>query len=483
MLPILDIVIIGLYLIGTIAIGIAARGRHKDSHDYFTAGGQMGGRFASILVGLSVAATLFSGISFLAYPSVMYDGGIVVFVGTALVGMPVAYLTLRWFLPRYLGAGVAHPYDTIERRFGASSRTTASVMYALMRIGWMAALIYAPTLAIMGATGLSQAWFWPCILTIGLVSTLYTVFGGIRGVIVTDAIQFLVIMIGVAATIGYAAYALPVSIDTAVGMLRTEGRLDIFPLSLNPTAALTVWTVVIGATVANLSNYIGDQMSLQRYLATGNSRSALRAFTINVLGVVAVLALLAGIGLILFAFYHYFPEKSRPSNVDEIFPHFIATQLPTGVSGLLLAAILAATMSSMTSGINALSATLTLDLLPRLGRPMTGQSQLQFAKLSSLVVGLISTGLAGFVHLLGTLFSLAQKILGVFAGPLLVVMLFSVLSLHVTSRAMVVGMVGGCLAGWAVALSPIAALWTAPSAAGVTAIVALTLSAVTPDPT
>ena len=475
MLSIVDTAIIGFYLIGTIAVGLASRGRQRDADDYFTAGGGMSNWFGSVLVGLSVAATLFSGISFLAYPAVIYNGGLVLFIGVTLVCMPVAFFVLRWFLPRYLRRGVTHPYDTIEQRFGGSARMTASIMYILMRIGWMAALIYAPTLVVMAAAGLSPQWFWPCVLTIGLASTLYTVFGGIRGVIVTDAIQFVVIALGIALTISYALVKLPVPLGEAIASLREADRLNALPLSTNPTAGLTVWTVAIGVTVANLANYIGDQMSLQRYLATGQTRSALRAFTINVGGVILVLLLLTGVGLALFAFYHYVPDPRLPEATDKIFPHFIATQLPVGVSGLLLAAILAATMSSMTSGINALAATVTLDLMPRISHPLSATSQLKFARACSLVVGVVSTVLAGVVHRLGTLFDLTQIILGVFAGPLLVVVLLSVTRLRPSGTGMIIGLIGGCVAGWAVALSPVAALWTAPIAAAVTLLFAVVL--------
>lgn len=473
MLSTIDVVILAIYLVATIIIGLVSRGKQDNSEDYFTAGGALGGWFASLLVGLSVAATLFSGISFLAFPSIMYGGGIVVLLGTVLVSMPVAYFVLRWFLNRYLQQGVRHPYDSIAQRFGEPTRTTASTMYVLMRIGWMAALIYAPTLAIMAATGLSKQWFWPCVLTIGLTSTMYTVFGGIRGVIITDAMQFVVIALGIALTIVFAWFHLPVSTSEMFRILKVSDRLDILPISLDPKMDLTLWTVVIGVTVANLANYIGDQMSLQRYLATGNTRSAMHAFTVNVVGVVVVLLLLAGVGLMLFTYYYFLPDPNLPQVGDQIFPYFIATQLPVGVSGLLLAAILAATMSSMTSGINALAATITLDLMPRLARPLPSGSQLKFARLCSFVVGLTSTLLAGVVHRLGSLYDLTQIILGTFAGPLLVVVLLSTTHRRISTRGMVVGLIGGCLAGWAVAISPIAALWTAPVAAGLTMLIAL----------
>ena len=453
------------------ALGLATRGRQQDADDYFMASGMMSGSFGTLLVGLSLA--LFSGVSFLFYPAVVYSGGVVLFIGVACVSMPVAYFVLRWFLSRYLAHGEIEPYETIEKKFGVATRTVSSILYMFMRIGWMAALIYAPTLAIMAAAHLSSEWFWPCILITGFVSTLYTVLGGIRGVIVTDATQFVIIIVGVASSFVCIWRGLPVSVAEAVNILRDSNRFELVPLSLNPTDGLTLWTVSIGVTVANLFNYIGDPMSLQRYLATGNIRSALHTFTINLVGVIVVLAMLSGIGLSLFVFYKLHPDPTLPAVADEIYPHFIATQLPVGVSGLLLAAILAATMSSMTSGISALAATITLDILPRLSRPLTATQQLRFARICSCLIGLVSTLLAGVVYRLGTLFELTQIILGVFAGPLLVVVIMSVMERRISSTGMILGLIGGCAAGWAIALSTVAPLWTSPVAAVCTTAIAL----------
>ena len=141
---------------------------------------------ASILVGMSIAATLFSGISFLGYPSVVYKHGIMLML--MLVPFPICWVILRyWFLPRYLRIKSDDPYGFIEINLGKDVRNTAAVMFALLRIGWMAALIYAPTIAIMAAARLNSSWFWPLVLIIGISSSLYTALGGIRGVIITDA--------------------------------------------------------------------------------------------------------------------------------------------------------------------------------------------------------------------------------------------------------------------------------------------------------
>ncbi|HRK32234.1 MAG TPA: hypothetical protein PLD59_14300, partial [Tepidisphaeraceae bacterium] len=428
MITTFDIVIVIVYLAGCIAAGLLSRGSKADTQEYFTAGGGMGSFFGTIIVGLSIAATLFSGISFINYPSVIYGSGILLFVGAVLVSMPASYIILRWwFLPRYLSTGSIYPYDVLETRFGLATRTIAASLFVLMRIGWMATMIYAPTLAVIAMGKLDpDRWFWPIVLVTGLSSTIYTVMAGIRGVIITDAIQMVVIAIGIALTIGFAWSHMPVPFSVAYQDLADSGRLDWQKFSLDPTVGFTFWTVTIGVTVANLGNYLADQMSLQRYLATGSARAACRSFLVNIIGVVVVLVLLAGVGLSLFAFYRHVDDPTLPALTDKIFPHFVATQLPSGLCGLVLAALLAATMSSLTSGINSLAGVVTLDFRERFGSPMEDRQKLLFAKLISLAIGLAATLSAGLVSRLGDLFSATQVILGVFAGPLLACVMLSV---------------------------------------------------------
>jgi sodium-coupled monocarboxylate transporter 8/12 len=463
MLHLLDVVIIVVYLLGTIAIGLLFGGRQKDTGDYFTAEGQLTRLFDSILVGLSIAATFFSGISFLAYPSVVYQGELGILVG--LVSFPIAWAILRfWFLPRYLSSGAKQPYDQIEERFGYPVRATAAGMFILLRVGWMGTLIYAPTVALMAAGRLGPGWFWPIVLIVGLSCTFYATVGGIRGVIATDAIQFLVIIVGILLTIGYVLLHLPAPLGQVWSNLGAAGRLKWFNPSFDLRQPMTLWAVLIGFTTANLAVYMADQMSLQRYLAAGTVRSARRAFEVNLIGVVIVIVMLAVVGLALSAWYAAVHDPALPTAPDNVFPYFIASQLPTGVVGLILAAILAATMSSMTSGINALAGTLTLDFRERLRPGTSSRDQMRFARAATLVLGIIATLMAGLVGHLGSIFDIAQILLGVFLGPLLACIVLSVSSLRVRGGAVIAGMVLGCVSGWVVAWSPAASLWVAPAA-------------------
>jgi sodium-coupled monocarboxylate transporter 8/12 len=268
-----------------------------------------------------------------------------------------------------------------------------------------------------------------------------------------------VIALGVSLTICVILYRLPVSFTEFFEFLQDNNRLKLLDFSPNPTKLITVWSILIGMNIANLSMYMADQMSLQRYLAAGSIRSVSRSFLANTIGVIIVLTLLAFVGLLLFGWYHYKPDPDLPEKVDKIFPYFVATQLPPGIAGLLLAAILAATMSSMTSGINTLSATLSLDFRARMGKTLTPGKQLIFGKKVSLIVGLASTFAAGIVKSLGNIFEMTQALLGLFLGPILTCIFLALLKKPVNNVALVVGLITGLAAGFCASYSPIANPW------------------------
>lgn len=460
MLSFIDVAVIVVYILAVAATGILCKGKQEDVDDYFTNKGRMGGVVSSIIVGLSIAATMFSGISFLAYPSVIYQTGIGFLLG--LVNFFIAWAVLVfWFLPRYLNAeGTKHPYDIIEQRLGGKIRTLTAGMYILLRIGWMSALIYAPTIAIMAAAGTdSNLWYWVIVLVIGLTSTIYTTLGGIRGVIITEAMQFLVIALGISITIIIIIVRLPIPISEVVSFLDENNRLDLFNFSIDPTKLITVWTLLIGVNIANFSMYMADQMSLQRYLAVGSIKSVSRSFLANTFGVMIVLTLLAFIGLLLFAWYHFNPDPNLPDAPDKAFPYFVATQLPKGVSGLVFAALLAATMSSLTSGVNAVSATISLDFRARMGKPISPKLQLSFGRRVSLSVGLIATLAAGIVKSLGNIFEITQALLGLFLGPILTCMFLSLIKKQVNTASLIAGVLIALTAGAATTFSAIANTW------------------------
>lgn len=467
----IDISIVVVYLIVTVAVGVACRGRQDNEEDYFTGGGGFSKYMGAFLVGLSIAATFFSGISMLAIPSVAYSSG--PSIGISIFILPLSAIpVMYWFIPRFLQRGGREPYAVIEREFGYPTRSLASIMFILLRMGWMGTLIFAPTVAIMAAFHLHDGWFWPIVLLIGLSSTFYTALGGLRGVIVTDAIQFLVMILGILWPMIHVLTHMPVGLVESWDAIQSTGKWTTINTAFSFTQERTLWAIIAGYMVANLGIYIADQMSLQRYLASGTPADCRNAFVVNIVGVVLVIGMLTFLGVTMAAWYgpggHIAPEKA-----DNVFPHFVSTVLPAGAPGLIFAAILAATMSSMTSGVNALAAAVSLDFSRPIQKHFSDAGRLQFARWLSVAIGLLATATAGLVRSLGSIFDIAQSVIGMFIGPLLICVAFAVFQVRVGGRFMMLGMVLGTIVGCFVIYSPMDSLWVAPTSAAATALVSL----------
>jgi solute:Na+ symporter, SSS family len=461
MIGLADYIIIALYFGGTVALGIAARGRQNDIDDYFTAGRGLSGRIGIILVGISIAPI--SGLSLLAVPSVCYTHGWKYFL--VIPGMCIAWLVLHvWFIPRLFRGPIGSSYDFIEAHFGPGVRTAASIGFVGLRIGWMAALIYAPSVVILTMLGLDRAWTLPVNIAIGVSCTVYATIGGLRGVIVTDAVQTIVMIGGILFVAAFICLNLPVPVGQALVELQGKGAIPAPSFSFDLTEPFTVWAMLIGWSTGNLGNYMADQMAIQRFLATGSAPAAQRSFRINVYGSAVTVLLLCSIGILLKMWYSYRVDAGLPTAADKIMPYFVARELPKGVSGILMAAILAATMSAMTSGINALSASFTNDFLVRMGRKRSPRELLRFARLSSIVIGLGATLGAGYVDRLGTIMQIQIRILGSFHGPLLGCVTLVLFRAKWRAAAVIGGMVLGAAWGYTVTLSDVDPLWVGVNA-------------------
>jgi len=460
----IDLVLIVIYLGISVYLGTRGSGkREKTVLAYFTDRGGGKGIFYQMMVGFSIMATFFSGLSFTMYPSIVYSEGIMILWGLAI--FPISWVLLYfWFWPAYLSRKPLLPYDLIEERYGYGIRSYTSVLFFCLRVGWMSSLIYVPAIIIMASAQLSHAWLWPIVITVGVTCTLYTTVGGIRGVIVTDALQFLVMFTGILWLCLYIFFNLPLSPMSAFQDLHDEGFLVIRDFHFSWTDTITFWSIIIGFLIPNIAAYIGDPMSLQRYISLETRQANNRSFACNLAGVVTIILLLILVGLLLHAWYRFQGDPDLPGDPDFVFPYFVSTQLPPGLAGLLVAAILAATMSSLTSGINALAGALTNDFRARTRRKYSDEELLRFGKRASVIIGLSATFFAGLVENLGSLFDITRKLLGVFAGPMAAPMLLSILRIPCRKYSIVAGGVTGLCFGWILAFSPLSSLWVAPAA-------------------
>ncbi|MEA1951519.1 MAG: sodium:solute symporter [Planctomycetota bacterium] len=433
----LDWIVFAGYLGMVMAVGSWFSRRQVSTSEYFTAGKHV----HWLPVSISILATLFSGISFLGHPARVYR------YNSAMIAWPFAVLAITpiviyVLLPFYRRLDVTTAYEYLEKRFGLNVRLLASALFIGKRLFWMALVALAPSLALSAIVGLPVTW---CILIIGVVATLYTGLGGMHAVIWTDATQFVVLMLGQCLIIAVVAARL----DGGLGEIWSVGVADHkawASLEWDLTAS-TFWTFLLAGMVLSLSDLGADQVTVQRLMCTTDERSAAKALWFNAFFKFPAMVILLGMGVALWVFYKTYPERLplEPADYDKIVPYFTVHELPTGVSGLVIAAVFAAAMSSFDSGLNSLSATLTVDWYERLGRTASERKSLFVAKCLTYVIGAAVTLTALVVYWAGvmSIIDASNKYLGFFGGALLAMFLLGAL----TRRAKALPTVLGALCG------------------------------------
>ncbi len=423
-------VTLGLYLLGMVAIGWACSRRVQGAEDFFLAGR----RIPWWAAGLSIFGTQLSAITFMAIPATAYGDDWSRMVGnlTLLLVLPVAALV---FVPLFCRAGVSTAYELLGRRFGAGVQRLGAALFVLVQLGRMGIVLFLPAIALATVTGISVE---ACILLMGVLCILYTVMGGFEAVVWTDVAQVIVLL-------GGALLALTVAVQGAGGVdeaLRVAGDAGRLRLA-KPGWGLdqkTLPTMVLGTLVLNLIPYASDQTVVQRYLSTPDERSARKGLWVNMALTVPAALVFYGLGAALFAFYQGHPEAALPASSDHLVPWFVVQQLPAGVAGFVVAAVFAASMSSLDSSMNSVATVLHHDF--GLGR---GEDALAFGRRATVVLGLLGTGAALAVAWADVrfLFDLFNRLLGFFGGALAGVFVLAV----ARPRTSPVGAGAGLVAG------------------------------------
>jgi sodium-coupled monocarboxylate transporter 8/12 len=449
-----------------------------------------------IIVAISVLAALFSGITYLGAPAETYynDLSYLWVVASFFIATPITTLV---FLPFFRRLNLYTAYEYLERRFDRRLRWLASGLFIARVTFYLALAVYAPALAIAEITGWS---LWLSVSLAGLAATLYTTLGGMKAVIWTDSLQFLVLCGGIVLILGFALAGVPGGLPTAWHLAAEKGRTQFIHFDLDPTVRVTVWGALLGGTCHNLVQMVTDQISVQRYLTARSLEECQRALWFKLAVTLPLVALFYLTGTILFGYYQAYPERepvlngagqvvTRAESVaegntpeplaggrrDRLLPFFVVRQLPSPLPGLLIAAVFGATMAVVSAGINALATATLMDFGPAADRRQRSeQRQFLLARVLTVVFGALATLLALVIGKLGTLVEATVSIMGVFGGPLLGIFFLGVLSRRANGIGALVGIGAGTVAAFLVAFSryflprPISFLWTPFVAAGVT---------------
>jgi len=481
----LDATIVVAYLTALAAIGVYFSRRQRSLDSYFLAHQSM----SWLPVGLSLMAALNSGIDYLMQPASTIKYGLILLVGTSSWLFLYPWVS-RVTLPFYRKLGVYTAYEFLEARFDVRVRLLAAAIFIVWRLGWMATAIYVPCLAINAATG-GQIDLTAMILVVGVLVTTYTMLGGIQAVIWNDVVQFCIMFGGLAATVWIALKSVPGGFSEIWTAAAAAGKTTL-SAPLNASGSLgtvdrarlffeqpvNVIAILCAIVFGRMAGYTSDQVMVQRFQTTKSLADSRRAFIVNAAGDALWMFGLSFVGLALLAYFIHHPAPADLAP-DKVLPYFMAQVFPVGAVGLVIAAILAASLSSIDSAINSCTSVLVIDIYNRLlhgpvrrADPVNGDAQVRVSRMATVAFGGAGTLLATNVSRIGTLLEIANKLVNAFAGPLFGIYLLAMFSMRATAWPALIGGVLGTLVSYLVAYhSTIGFMW--PSTFGLAATVAV----------
>ncbi len=413
--------VIAFFLLMMLGIGFYYSRRASSKEDYL-----LGGRTMNpFMVGLSLFATLLSTLSYLAYPGELIKYGPMVAFG--ILSFPVAYWIVGKFLiPEFMKLNVTSAYEVLELKLGHNVRNLGTVFFLLLRFLWMSTIIYATvTTALSTIMGFSEKWVPLICLIIALITVLYTTLGGIKAVVLTDAIQSFILLGGAILTI--------IIISSRFG-----NSMDWFPREwlshweelqwgIDFKQRMTIGNIFVMTLVWQVCTAGSDQMAIQRYLSTGSKREAKWSLKVSLMSNALVQLVLAVLGLAVLSYFVKFPEDLEfgtnvYENADALFPRFILVGLPVGISGLVVAGIMAAAMSSLSSGLNSSSSVLSEDVLDRhFPKLFKTVDPLKQVRLISVILGIVVSVCSMFIgYIEGNLLDVVIKVVNLVVAPLFV---------------------------------------------------------------
>ena len=392
--------------------------------------------------GLAVMSAYTSSISYIATPGKAFDSNWHPIIFSLCI-FPVAWLVCRYAVGYYRKARLISVYSFLEERLGAWGRVYAALSFLLYMVGRVAVILYLVSLL--------MKTFVPCnigivIIVIGLITIVYTLLGGMEAVIWTDVMQSAIMIIGIlfcAVSLSYHVFSGREPL-IATAIEQNKFSFGSLRLSLSNAEGLlssrTIWVMIIFGMTENLRNLLADQNYVQKYSSVPTERAAKRSIWIAMLIYIPLTVVFLYIGTALFAFYSQGVELANVPGMlnaegkvigDKVFPYYIATQVPAGLKGLIIAAIVAAAMSTVDSALNCSATVLLLDFYKRYFRPKIGErGSVLFLRLATVLWGLIGTGFALLMIRAKSVLDVWWQISGIFGGGILGLFILSLLKVR-----------------------------------------------------
>jgi SSS family transporter len=379
-----------IYMLAVVLMGFKFSKNEKTSEDYL-----LGGRnIPYMAVGISCLMSLLSTYSLVMVPGEIFNHGLSLWIMSLLVPI-LAIPAFMIFMRFYFRIKAFTPFEYLEYRYDRKVRLLVAFLYTYSRGVYLAMVLFATSKVFEGGAGWPA---WVTILVVGFIGILYTVLGGMRAVIWTDVLQFIVLVIGIGAAVvvlcmsvdGGFFGAITYAFDNGHGLNRFS---DPSFYTCNPYVRLSFWLILLGRIMTPLTTAASDQITIQRLLSTSSYKNAFKAQITSSIINIPFTMVLWFIGLAIYSYYSQNPDPMVKSG-DTAFFTFVATKLPTPVPGLIMAAMLAAVMSTLDSGINSLSTIWLKEFhLPYINKNLNDSGQVRVCRISTAVFGIIAVAI------------------------------------------------------------------------------------------
>jgi solute:Na+ symporter, SSS family len=430
----LDLTIIALYLAGITLFGLRFRKKQRSLRDYFLADRDI----PWWAIALSIVAAETSTLTIISVPGLAYDTNFT-FLQVAmgyLVGRAIICVVL---LPHYFRGDLYTAYELMERRFGRRMRSLTAGLFLLTRSAAEGVRVYAVAIVVAIALGTREMASIAIIVALTLV---YTFEGGLAAVIWTDVVQTAIYVGGTLVGVVTILHLVPGGWSTVHYLAQDAGKLRMFDFSFDLWRPYTFWAAVIGGAFFNTASHGTDQLIVQRLLAARNRRQSVAALLASGVGILLLMALFLMVGVMLWAFYQ--SPSAKFGSADRIYPTFIVSHMPHGISGLLVAAILAAAMSNLSAALNALSSSSMIDFYLRGRRDVEERRRVLLSRGATVFWALVLFGLAILsLHKVSRVVEVGLAIASVAYGAMLGAFLLGVLTKRATEFGAMIGMLCG----------------------------------------
>ncbi|NII26299.1 sodium/solute symporter [Pseudoflavitalea sp. X16] len=409
----LDWIIVGIYFLLVIGISvIVSRKMESSTSDFFLGGGKIPWWAA----GLSIFGSKLSALTFIAIPAKAYATDWVYLLNNIMI-VAVAPLIVYFYLPYFRKMQLTSVYEYLRIRFNQRVKLLGSLTFVLFQVSRLGIVIYLPALVLSAVTGIN---IFVCIIGITVITTAYSVSGGIEAVVWTEVMQVVVLLGGALMALVFMANSLPGGFGQLFTEAAENNKFRMAIMKGNITEPV-LWVVLVGGFLTQLVTYSSDQVVVQRYLTTPTEKEARKSIYTNALLVIPASLIFFCVGTALWVFFKHNPAALNPhGRIDDIFPWYISNQLPSGLAGLVIAGLFAATMSTISSSMNSIATVVTTDFYQYLKPASTDRQRFAFARRTTVVLGGLGFLIAIYMVYLSnaSIWDQYLKIIGLFGGCL-----------------------------------------------------------------